>query len=774
METMSRPNANNNNNNNNNIDDVIETPMNLGNSNNNAEFLAPLNRGPLRNNAQVSNVRRANTESRRNNNTGRNNNNVPVTPRRVRVSPGNVPVFARNAALRQPTNQALRNANRYSHANLVGNAQTPAVAGLVEATKQRGLKDPSVKEALRTHVRSLLASRVGEERNPCRSTRHLLHEQQLLVYETAKTIAAAGKDVDARGHQISKDRGQLIWANTGGGKTLMALSILLAYWDTPRNLFVLTTLSNRKTNSPKKYIQNLKHYFPKVYRILARDNPTFKGIFKVNNSGPAQFGNTKVIFCSVEQVINMLSGSVGYVNQANHPFWGTRGSVLIMDEAHRLFEGGGSSTEDAALRLVGERFRNLSGPQLAKVHVYPLTATPASNIKQWLDMIDLVRPWDLPAANRVPPSLTSSLNTNTISSATSAYIRTRVASSVIVADTRNDRTTHACAKDKNMFSRMDRWYYAAYLYHIHTLRREHRLGNSSNNPQKLQKEILKAGMELPLSKVKAIVPKEVLQLLQADHRFINTSWVSSKLVHLAEYLWETPGKHFVYTSGSATLLAQALTMWHGAKDVTAAVLESTGANYRSRPGRLNFVVWGEKSQKGKKHETSKEVLTAAFNTEVNGQGSHIKVFIASGDEYEGTDLMALQHIHLAEPFLNPLKERQAVGRGVRFCAHTGLPPAQRRVKILRWYLEPPSRPSRQKMLSHVRTRHNNHVVNIMRNGDVEHGEHGYEYGAWKASMTTEEAKRLYNFERMIQFAAAGRSSEFQRRTQFRALAGDPC
>jgi hypothetical protein len=641
---------------------------------------------------------------------------------------------------------------------------------------------PSLRKRLKNRVAATIRERPNSNRDPCLAKKYVLHRHQLEVFETAKVIAAA-----SRSHPDTHTvRGQLIWANTGVGKTVMALSILLAYWPTNRNMFVVTTLANEKTNSPAKYIENLKMYFPQVHSALLDSyGGTLAHTFVKHHAG----FNAKVVFITIEKFKNMLVGIAGngrqplYMtrkNPENHPFWGQKGSVIIMDEAHRLFEPNvhGSAAENQRLLEVGELLRKLGPGMLPRVHIYPLTATPASDISKWVGMIDLVR-----QVNAQPVSDSTRLrlkNANASTNTVAQFITTHVAPSVIVVEGRKDLRTHACIKELRMLSTMNRWYYAAYLHKLHEL--------SRSNSASIRKDgALTAGMFLKEGEVSKILPKEVMNVFRANRHILNGKMVSNKFVYLVRYLMSEGGKHFVYTSqkDTALLLASALTKWYNALDVTQVAIDGhenrRGSKFRtSNSNRVNFVVWGDKNEKMLTHasRTSKELLSDAFNSEDNGIGAHIKIFIATGSEYEGTDLMALQHVHLAEPMLNPLKERQAVGRGVRFCAHVGLHSSEKKVTVVRWFLEPPSRSARDNMLSYMSNLHRNkmpHVATTLRsmNAAANHEDKGYEYNAWYKSMRTPEAVRLFNFERMIALASRG-LPPISNATAFHAAAGKPC
>jgi hypothetical protein len=65
----------------------------------------------------------------------------------------------------------------------------------------------------------------------------------------------------------------------------------------------------------------------------------------------------------------------------------------------------------------------------------------------------------------------------------------------------------------------------------------------------------------------------------------------------------------------------------------------------------------------------------------NAHGNKIKVIVGSQVAGEGLDLKAIREIHILEGWFHLSKEEQIVGRGIRYCSHSGLPMSERNCTI---------------------------------------------------------------------------------------------
>ncbi len=71
----------------------------------------------------------------------------------------------------------------------------------------------------------------------------------------------------------------------------------------------------------------------------------------------------------------------------------------------------------------------------------------------------------------------------------------------------------------------------------------------------------------------------------------------------------------------------------------------------------------------------------------NKQGSIIKLLMITQSGAEGISLKNVRSVHVLEPYWNYIRIDQVIGRAVRTCSHTELPPADRNVKVFIYNLK---------------------------------------------------------------------------------------
>ena len=106
-------------------------------------------------------------------------------------------------------------------------------------------------------------------------------------------------------------------------------------------------------------------------------------------------------------------------------------------------------------------------------------------------------------------------------------------------------------------------------------------------------------------------------------------------------------------------------------------------------GKPKYAFWGEKG------ETS-ELIRRIYNNDFedlppslreglkgksNLRGGVIKVLLTTKTGAEGIDLKNVRQVHIVEPYWNPVRMKQVMGRAVRVGSHLQLPPAERLVDI---------------------------------------------------------------------------------------------
>jgi len=67
-----------------------------------------------------------------------------------------------------------------------------------------------------------------------------------------------------------------------------------------------------------------------------------------------------------------------------------------------------------------------------------------------------------------------------------------------------------------------------------------------------------------------------------------------------------------------------------------------------------------------------KVLVDLYNSHDNRNGELVQVMLASDGYNQGVDLQAVRHIHIFEPLLKLLSDKQTIGRAARHCSHADL------------------------------------------------------------------------------------------------------
>lgn len=147
------------------------------------------------------------------------------------------------------------------------------------------------------------------------------------------------------------------------------------------------------------------------------------------------------------------------------------------------------------------------------------------------------------------------------------------------------------------------------------------------------------------------------------------------------------GIHFVYTSDSRTalLIAEALSKVLDRPQLFNAdrVDASLGPYYVMIDDvKSDIAMLGA-------HRTPASAipgLKALVSSDQNKYGDIVKVVIATKKSFKGVDLRNVRYLHLMDPLVNFRDFVQFVGRGPRYCSHSGLPPSQRFVEVVLYRL----------------------------------------------------------------------------------------
>jgi hypothetical protein len=609
--------------------------------------------------------------------------------------------------------------------------------------------EPSLWRSVDAHKKRLAAHRS----NTCHPGFAGLNPNQISVGKIARILSMAGS-VAMGGH-----RGLICFHSTGSGKTLAALTIMLQYWREPgRPIVLVTSLSNKRTNSHTVYAQNLIRFYgldhPLVVRMVIMTPATdenrkignefvqevvnFQATNKRNDPKqrlhmidhllrrymvPVEIGmgkrfvpgdiRGKFTILSFKEGIDRIGACTGKelicAKLGTARLLSPAGSVFIIDEAQGLFD---DNVDKGSGRKFLEILQKLTPEIKNKVHVYIMTATPASSIQEWFELLHTVGP------SMTTPLDWTTLKTNIIDSLNQLLFNTTNTTNnrnnhqrvlqksmeglrglVSFADFRTDINQHACIVHHTHNIQMPFWYFAALCAKKYKPGEGTSLsgmyakmmsgGSKSNLPGLLK--VMTFAIKLPTG-----FPKPLVDLIMKHHEqakmkkeppfivLLNNQrfLVHQKVRAMAYQANRMPGKQFVYVSTGidgtqgddrAKVMVE-MFKGMGYEDISISV--QSGMPIKTSKPR--FFVLNSKST-----EETRRNLKHIFDDPTNMDGSRLKIILATGKNYEGVDYKHLRGIHTADILPIPV-ERQLNGRGVRMCAHTELPQRQRSVLIKKY------------------------------------------------------------------------------------------
>lgn len=532
----------------------------------------------------------------------------------------------------------------------------------------------------------------------CTATRKQMQPHQQGVYELARAMATRTPE------EMGGSRGLLAFHNTGSGKTVSSLGIIMAFFNTERQIILATTPANEADNNLEKYAENLLTFFPE------RAAEVFKGKRLPN------LGDGKAIKAWVNDKSNIepftkkiktytfftlasdlgLPKTPGQRGGRNKPRGidllvnGGKGSVLIMDEVQSLF-----TPDPSFKRSTDYLLPKLTDPAVvSKMFVFALTATPGNSVKDIINVLNFVRPSGSPAftpADAKDPS--------------------KFAGLVSYVDIRSDTTRYGTKKVQNIYVPMDGRYYAGFLKSI-------TLTDADLDYAKRVKESKEfgflskqrtAGDFLVKSAVAGLFSEAELKAKAAksipEAVSINASQVrilSPKLVQMLANVMEMPGKQYIWVAelNTAKVVSQALIkMGYGQVQPGQFKMQTTpgdnsGKKSLQPTAALNgqarrFIMYKKGTANGE--DLNEKVLTGYagyFNNKNNDDGSLCKIMLATETYYQGLDMRALQGVHLVDSLFNATADKQAVGRALRLCGHSGA--KVKNVIVHRYFSTPPS------------------------------------------------------------------------------------
>ncbi len=617
-----------------------------------------------------------------------------------------------------------------------------AVCASSLAPGSRGFRDPAFRACflkyLQNRVAPMFAKAKGAVGNVAQMnsmcTQASLAPHQVVVYEIAKLMAAVPPE------RLGEHRALLTWASTGSGKTVTSLGIIMAFWNTKKKLLLVSSKSNTD-QALASYVREAPRFFPTEFKSIVAEYKKSRGASHLGDLeafGVALYERVKgLTFRMARNRIAPKKGEFKTIKEFTLD--SGEGSVLIIDEAQGLSMRDKTDPMGDAIRL-GCALRSLSPEKMRKINVFAMTATPGNTIKQWLKLLSIVRRADqrpftldndtgrnskggsmcappvsgskddaLAIENILKKALQNTSASPKYLEAIKNHVNREFFGLVSYVDIRSDMSRHACVEEIEMPVQLDKDYFLLLLKcniedrlrlrHADT-REVAQHEYSAQFPNMYMNKMRKLGNILPKTLYDKL-PNDTLVHMRKNGRILEIGrkqlrLVSPKFAMLADFTSSKPGKHYVYVlTPNQDILAMALVKWHKMNNVTRLADQYNKARADSvtkkvvgmqpSPTKSNFVVLSDSTDRDHRAR-----LVSIFNSPDNADGSYIRVVIATGQLYEGLDLVALRYVSLGDVLASPLQESQAIGRGVRNCSHRGLAMKDRRVTIVRWFSMAPS------------------------------------------------------------------------------------
>lgn len=445
----------------------------------------------------------------------------------------------------------------------------------------------------------------------------------------------------------STNRGLLVWASTGTGKTLTATAVMDAFWDTKKTIVYATSVEASNSNPPSSFYAYAQKYIPrfqgKTIQAVERDFKARKVVF-----------HTFATLAHYLLIANPLKRVKTDKDKEIHKSF-LKDAILIIDEVHNIFKPlPNQRLENNALK---EFLTNYSNPYTSELKLVILTATPGDTPSDVVRLLNMVRD--------------------------------KTQSPIIVPDVSNQQEVSRFAEQiRGIISYFDATHdYTRFPY----------VQNSTpvRSPMSPKQYIryAEAYKDEPINNrnVGALFQEnKVNRYFKSSRKYSNMLYdldkdmmiqeFSTKLVSLIDIIKKYPHeKHYIYSSfyenrgyggQGIQAIAKTLEQQLGFEKLTvsnALKMEKNIASYNKKP-RYVLAVSTDLSNS----RSNLKNLTSAYNLKENSLGEYVQLFLASQNYNEGIDLRDVRHVHIFEPLLTFAADKQTIGRAARFCSHSDL------------------------------------------------------------------------------------------------------
>ena len=517
-----------------------------------------------------------------------------------------------------------------------------------------------------------------------------LGPHQAAVFEVVRVMLKNGMEAN-RGQ-----RGLVCWHSVGSGKTVLALCILIAAITSgiKYKVTVVTTPTNKTNNDHSVYADNLRTYFPQ-----------YLGLFGLSFD-PKRDTDTRA-WAKAAGAQQSFTKHLHLDSYTAETWWRTipDNSVLIMDECQNLIVQKGSASSAPLREKAAKLLAHLSSPAvMKKVYMFPLSATPsAGSVENFAKIANLARPLGRPVFTpNDPPEAYRGLV---------SYVELREDRSMF-GELQGTGSFHQ--RVQNRFFEMGPKYFACFLRQV---QKEANLDYDKEKPEDFLKMLVQKGTILAASDVTGIMD---IEEAKKARRVVRVGFgegrgsdviLSSKIAEVLKNITSMPGKQYVFAANVniAKALEAGLQQLYGyqrvgLKDIPKEPRRGAGGAKTviplfAKPPAKRYVFYGtgqrgdgSKGNPREKFETkhvwgSKTIM----KSDPNLNGEYCKIMIASQGNYEGLDVNAWRGVHIAQPLSSKDDDEQAIGRALRACGHSKLPPKDRNAVVIRYFSVMPSK-----------------------------------------------------------------------------------
>lgn len=500
-------------------------------------------------------------------------------------------------------------------------------------------------------------------------------------------------------------RGMLAWHSTGSGKTATATGVIDAFWDTDRPIVFASSIDAVASNPDFKFHEYAMNLFPRFQQGIYKGNTREESMALIAQA----FKKRNIRFLSFAKLSHRVEHAVDYKKEhklvggfirdgTREPIGGVAGgagvakvkthadilnsesyvdltnAILIIDEVHNLFRPLANQKKEHEYL---EKFI-IDPTRFPNMKVVILTATPGDNIPDVIKLLNAVRDYNKPVIKA--PDINSAESMD--------RFKDQIKGLVSFFDMSNDRTKFPDLIDKQVFIKapMSEVQYSKYIDAYKTvaasnknfakLAKDNKVSKYWEGPRKYANTLFNFEKDMSLKDFSGKMP----YLLENIMKFPN----EKQYVYSAFYTRAGYGGHGVVAIGKELekLGYSKLTVKDAKKFNKAGVLPPKGKRYI-------LVISTELGEESGNAGNNLAELLKIYNHKDNKNGEIIHVMLASQSYNEGIDLKDLRQIHFFEPLVTMASDKQAIGRGRRYCSHSNLEYDQWYVQIHRYMSEPP-------------------------------------------------------------------------------------